>query len=106
MPASQRRTDGRIRKFSFQICESIAEFERSLIRERVLAGLRRARQRGVKLGRPRKGFDVNRALQLKRDGCSWAQLAGTLKVSSATLRRVLYPLLKNHGTKQQPILAQ
>jgi DNA invertase Pin-like site-specific DNA recombinase len=37
----------------FQMCGVFAEFERSMIRERVNAGLARAMAKGVKLGRPR-----------------------------------------------------
>jgi DNA invertase Pin-like site-specific DNA recombinase len=35
----------------FQMCGVFAEFERGMIRERVNAGLARARERGTKLGR-------------------------------------------------------
>ena len=93
-------------KAMFTMISAMAEFERSLIQERVCAGLKHAIKRGVKLGRPRVGFDVNKALRLKDEGWSWAELARTLKVSSSTLRRVLYPLLKNHGTEMARILAQ
>ena len=93
-------------KAMFTMISAIAEFERSLIRQRVHAGLERARERGVRLGRPRKGFDVNAALRLKREGSSWSQLAGALKVSSATLRRTLYPLLKNPSLNTAHVLAQ
>jgi len=74
---------------------AIAEFERDTIIERVNAGLSRAKANGVKLGRPRVGFDVGKALQLKRDGSSWTGIAKELKVSSATLRRIIPALLKN-----------
>ncbi len=40
-------------KLMMQIMGSFAEFERSIIRERTLAGLDRARKQGKKLGRPR-----------------------------------------------------
>jgi len=43
-----------IGKLQFQILSAFAEFERSLIRERTLEGLSRARAQGKKLGRPRK----------------------------------------------------
>src|SRR5436309_9680276 len=36
---------------------AIAEFERERLRERVLAGLQRARTQGVRLGRPRRRID-------------------------------------------------
>lgn len=73
---------------------AVAEFERSLIAERVKAGLDRAKANGTKLGRPRVGFDVNEAITLKQSGLSWSQLAKRMNVSSATLRRVVPPLLK------------
>lgn len=76
---------------------AIAEFEREIIRERVVCGLERAKTNGVRLGRPRAGFNVNEALQLKKSGLSWSQLAKRMPVSSATLRRTLTPLLKNPG---------
>ena len=40
-------------RLMFQIIGAMAEFERSLIIERVKGGLRRARAKGKKLGRPR-----------------------------------------------------
>lgn len=74
---------------------AIAEFERETIVERVRCGLSRAKANGVRLGRPRVGFDVSKALQMKQDGSSWKQIARELKISSATLRRTATPLLKN-----------
>ncbi len=41
-------------RLMFHIFGAFAEFERDLIRERTIAGLDRARARGIKLGRPRK----------------------------------------------------
>lgn len=39
-----------------QILGAFAEFEREIIRERTIAGLERARAKGIKLGRPRKAI--------------------------------------------------
>jgi len=39
-----------------QILGAFAEFEREMIRERTMAGLQRARDKGIKLGRPRKAI--------------------------------------------------
>lgn len=47
-------TDTPMGKAMFTIISAMAELERSLIRERTLAGLARARAWGKKLGRPRK----------------------------------------------------
>src|SRR6185295_10570273 len=41
-------------KLQLHILAALAEFERGRIRERVLAGLKRARTQGKRLGRPRK----------------------------------------------------
>jgi DNA invertase Pin-like site-specific DNA recombinase len=41
-------------KLQMHILGAIAEFERERIRERVMAGLQRARSQGTRLGRPRK----------------------------------------------------
>jgi DNA invertase Pin-like site-specific DNA recombinase len=83
----------------FTFLGAIAEFERELITERVTAGIARAKQNGVQFGRPRVGFDINKALELRKEGLSWGTLAKRTGVSSATLRRAIYPLLKSPTTK-------
>lgn len=45
-------------KLQLHILAALAEFERERIRERVLAGLQRARSQGVRLGRPRRRIDA------------------------------------------------
>ncbi len=52
-------------KLQFHILSAFAEFERELIRERTLEGLRRTREQGTKLGRP-KGAKDNK--KRKRSG--------------------------------------
>ncbi len=47
-------------KALFQMCGVFAEFERSMIQERVKAGLARARAQGKKLGRPRVSASIAR----------------------------------------------
>ena len=49
-------------RLMFQIIGAMAEFERSLIQERVKAGLRNARAKGKKLGRPRAQVDAARVI--------------------------------------------
>lgn len=41
-------------KCMYQVCVAFAELERSIIRERTVAGMEAARRRGVHIGRPRK----------------------------------------------------
>lgn len=64
---------------------AIGEFEREIIKERVKAGLDRARNEGITLGRPRKGFDIGQALKLKREGWSYKKIGKKLGVSTGTV---------------------
>ncbi len=73
---------------------AIGEFERELTIERVKSGMARASAAGVRIGRPRAGFDVNEAIRLKQDGQSWSQVSKAVGASSATVRRIVTPLLK------------
>jgi DNA invertase Pin-like site-specific DNA recombinase len=50
-------------KAMFQMCGVFAEFERSMIRGRINAGLARARANGKKLGRPSVGSDVETSIR-------------------------------------------
>ncbi|HEY4930053.1 MAG TPA: recombinase family protein, partial [Terriglobales bacterium] len=61
-------------RLMFQIIGAMAEFERSLIQERVKAGLRNARAKGKKFGRPRAQVDAERVAELRHDGHSWSQV--------------------------------
>jgi putative DNA-invertase from lambdoid prophage Rac len=74
------------------ILASVAEFERELIRERVLAGLRSAKARGTKsglpIGRPQAIFDRAKVVELRNAGESWRQIADALGVAVRTVRRV------------------
>ena len=74
-------------RLMFQIIGAMAEFERSLIQERVKAGLRNARAKGKKFGRPRAVVDAARVAELRRDGLSWSQVCRTLNVSKRTAQR-------------------
>ena len=51
-----------------QLLGAFADYERSLIRERVLAGVRRAQASGKHCGRPRKDVDLRPALALLNEG--------------------------------------
>ncbi len=74
-------------RLMFQIIGAMAEFERSLIQERVKAGLRNARARGKKFGRPRVEIDAARVAELRRNGLSRSQVCRTLNVSKGSAQR-------------------
>jgi len=76
-------------KLQMHILGAIAEFERERIRERVLAGLQRARAQGQRLGRPRRRLPPE-VLQMAQSGnVSVRTAAERLGVSSATAHRWL-----------------
>jgi putative DNA-invertase from lambdoid prophage Rac len=74
-------------RLMFQIIGAMAEFERSLIQERVRAGLRNARSKGKRLGRPRAVVDVSQIASLRASGVSWRAIARELGVGEGTVRR-------------------
>jgi len=86
-------------RLMFQIIGAMAEFERSLIQERVRAGLRNARSKGKRLGRPRVIVDAFRIAALRSQGRSWAQVKDELGVSRGTAQRALSASSKLHGTR-------
>jgi DNA invertase Pin-like site-specific DNA recombinase len=71
-------------KLVFTVLGAVAELERSLIVERVRAGLRNARAKGKRLGRPRSRVDVAEIRRLRAQGASWRTVGAALGVSAAT----------------------
>jgi len=72
-------------KLVFTILGAVAEGERNLIAERVRAGLRNARAKGKRLGRPTKPVDVDRIAALRASGHSWRSIASAMKLSVGTV---------------------
>ena len=83
-------------RLMFQIIGAMAEFERSLIQERVKAGLRNARAKGKRLGRPRVSVDVARIATLRASGLSWPKIAAEVGVSVGTVYEAAHRLSKIH----------
>lgn len=74
----------------FQMCGVFAEFERSMIRERVNAGLARARSKGIKLGRRKVKPSVEEQIQeLRQGGMGILRIGKTLGVGTSVVQRVL-----------------
>jgi DNA invertase Pin-like site-specific DNA recombinase len=74
-------------KMVFTVLGAVAELERSLIVERVRAGLRNARARGKRLGRPRAVVDASRVNALRAQGMGWKKIAVELGIGVGTLYR-------------------
>jgi DNA invertase Pin-like site-specific DNA recombinase len=82
-------TSGPLGKAIMTIVAAIAELERSLIVERVKAGLRRARLEGRRLGRKPLDLDRNAIIGDRAKGMSFRQVAKAHQISTATVRRIL-----------------
>jgi DNA invertase Pin-like site-specific DNA recombinase len=76
-------------RLMFQIIGAMAEFERSLIQERVRAGLRNAKKKGRKLGRPRIILDAAKIAVLRDSGASWREISQRLGVGIGTLYKAV-----------------
>jgi len=81
-------------KMVFTVLGAVAELERSLIIERVKAGLRNARAKGKRLGRPRITLDVYRVGELHNAGVSWQQIAKQLGCGVGTAHRAFHNFSK------------
>jgi DNA invertase Pin-like site-specific DNA recombinase len=82
-------------RLMFQIIGAMAEFERALIQERVRAGLKNARARGQRLGRPRVTVDVAQIAQLRASGASWSEIAEKMGIGVGTAHRAFQQASKN-----------
>ena len=77
-------------KAMFQMCGVFAELERSIIQERVRAGLERARAKGTTLGRPRTDPKIEAKIrQLAAKGMGKGKIARTLGIGVSVTQRVL-----------------
>jgi DNA invertase Pin-like site-specific DNA recombinase len=71
----------------FTVLAAVAELERSTIRERVIAGQRAAKRRGVRFGRPLIDVDVDAIRKLRNKGLSWRDISHEIGVPKDTLIR-------------------
>jgi DNA invertase Pin-like site-specific DNA recombinase len=81
-------------RLMFQVIGAMSEFERSLIQERVRAGLRNAVARGVRLGRPRTAVDADQIARLRASGASWREVAEQMRIGVGTAVRALQAALQ------------
>jgi DNA invertase Pin-like site-specific DNA recombinase len=73
----------------FAIIGAMTQLERDIIRERVKAGLERAKARGIRLGRPRVPVVAEELVALRAQGLSVGEMARRLRCSRSTVRRSL-----------------
>ena len=77
-------------RLQMHVLAAVAEFERSVIRERINAGLAAARERGVKFGRPRSLDTYVAAVTiLRRKGVSGRKIARKLNIPAGSVFAIL-----------------
>jgi DNA invertase Pin-like site-specific DNA recombinase len=76
-------------KLMFQMTGAFAEFERSMIRQRVRAGLKRAIEQGKQIGRPKIDPDIEKQIRRQlRAGKGMLKIASEYGVGSGTVQRI------------------
>lgn len=85
--AFTRNDDQAVRQLLLMIMSWVAERERAHLVERTRIGLKRARDEGKALGRPRRILDWAIIEELRNDGLSWREIADAMKLSNAQLYR-------------------
>jgi DNA invertase Pin-like site-specific DNA recombinase len=76
-------------RLMFQVTGAFAEFERSMIKQRINAGLKRAIEQGKQLGRPRISPEIEKRIQgLLRAKKGMLAIAKELGVGSGTVQRI------------------
>jgi DNA invertase Pin-like site-specific DNA recombinase len=71
----------------FQLIAAMSQFERSLIQERVRAGLQNAKRKGKKLGRPHLAVDLAQISVLRNSGASWRTISQEMGISVGKLHK-------------------
>jgi len=85
-------------KLVFVVLGAVSELERELIRERVQAGVDRAKRQGKRLGRPPKCmYDKEHVVDLVQSGRSITSVAKECGISRPTVDKVIADFRKNHA---------
>lgn len=94
-------------KAMFTIIAAMAELERSVIQERVAAGVEYARECGTRsgkaIGRPKRVFHREAVAELRAAGLPWREIASRLGVGVGTVRRAAGANAEPKGACQNPL---
>ena len=76
-------------RLMFSVVGAMAEYERSIIRERVISGLAAAKARGQKLGRPSKANQkTDDVIKLRKQGWGMTRIAKALSLGGGTVQNI------------------
>jgi len=77
-------------KILFTIISAFAEFEKAIIRERVVAGMEKARAKGIEFGRPKiSEFKIQAALEMRATGVSYKEICKKLGISKSAYYEII-----------------
>lgn len=76
-------------RLMFQMVGAFAEFERSLIAQRVKSGMANAKSRGLHVGRPALGLDAEEIASLRGQGLKWGAVAEKVGASATSCKDAL-----------------
>lgn len=77
-------------KILFTMISAFAEFEREIIRERVKAGMEKAKARGARIGRPKIPlFTIKKVLEMKQKGIHYKGITKKLMISKSAYYYIL-----------------
>ena len=77
-------------KILFTMISAFAEFERAIIRERVVAGMEKAKARGARIGRPKiPPFTIEKVVEMRGRGSSYKEITKKLKISKSAYYKIL-----------------
>ena len=80
-------------KILFTMISAFAEFERSIIRERVIAGMEKAKARGARIGRPKiPPFTKQKVIMLQERGLTYKEIIKQVKISKSTYYEIIKEL--------------
>ena len=94
-------TGGPLGRAMLTIIGAISELERSLIVERVRAGMRRAKLEGRRIGRAPLNIDREQVVEDRRSGMSLTKVANKHRISRATVCR----LVREAGANSTQVIA-
>lgn len=99
--SEQIDTSSPLGKAMFVIVSAVSELEKNILQERVLAGLRKARNLGKKLGRPTVKIKLAELIALRKHGLSNRAIGEKLGISKDSVRNYL-KAAKNGVRKTTP----
>jgi DNA invertase Pin-like site-specific DNA recombinase len=76
-------------KMVFTVLGAVAELERSIIVERVKAGLRNAKAKGKRLGRPKRVVEARQLTGLRAQGFGWKKISREMGIGVGPLYRIV-----------------